>query len=60
MFFGTDIPKKESDRDAHKLCSDEDGAQKHCPQRWAAMQEWFSLAKEVSSIRVLCVLTGEF
>ena len=47
MFFATDIPGTESDANAHKLCSNEAGAQKHCPKRWAAMQKWFTLAREV-------------
>lgn len=48
MFFGSTIPQEESTPAAHELCSDEEGAQQHCPKRWAAMQEWFTLARQVS------------
>ena len=42
-----DIPANESDANAHKLCSNVEGAEKHCPRRTAAMKNWFGHTKEV-------------
>ena len=42
-----DIPANESDANAHKLCSDMKGAERYCPNRTAAMNNWFAHAKEV-------------
>ena len=49
MYFTGDepIPKNESDEKAHIRCSSVEGAKKYCPKRWAAMQRWFSEAREV-------------
>ena len=41
-FVEEDIPKNESDENAHVLCGDEEGAKKYCPTRWRAIQNWFS------------------
>lgn len=42
-----DIPANESDANAHKVCSSVQDAKKYCPKRFAAMNKWFSHAKEV-------------
>ena len=42
------IPDSESDENAHRLCSTEEGAKKHCPKRWEALEKWYDLAREVS------------
>ena len=34
------FPANESNKHAHKICSSPEQAQKHCPRRWAALQEW--------------------
>ena len=46
-FNSEPIPKNESDEEAHKKCSDTEGAEKYCPKRWAAMQLWFSESRKV-------------
>ena len=46
-FNAEPIPKNESDQEAHKKCSDIEGAKKYCPKRWAAMQLWFSESRKV-------------
>ncbi|KAL9953420.1 hypothetical protein ACROYT_G040839 [Oculina patagonica] len=50
MYF-TDkpIPANESDKNAHILCSSEEGAKKYCPKRWEAMHNWFTEARRVMS-----------
>ena len=47
-FIEEEIPKNESDENAHVLCGDEEGAKKYCPTRWRAMQNWFNEAHMVS------------
>ena len=49
-FNAEPIPKNESDKEAHKKCSDIEGAKKHCPKRWAAIQLWFEEARKASSL----------
>ena len=46
-FNAEPIPKNESDEEAHKKCSDIEGAKRYCPKRWAAMQLWFSESRKV-------------
>ena len=48
FFNDAAIPKNESNKEAHKKCSSLQGAEKHCPTRWAAMQLWFKEARRVS------------
>ena len=48
FFNDAPIPKNESNKEAHKKCSSLQGAEKHCPTRWAAMQLWFKEARRVS------------
>ena len=40
------IPKNESDKEAHRKCSDIEGAKKYCPKRWAALQLWFAESRK--------------
>ena len=47
-FIEEDIPKNESDANAHVVCGNEEGAKKYCPTRWRAMQNWFDEAHMVS------------
>ena len=42
------FPENESDSKAHALCSSIDGAKKHCPMRWKALQSWFKEARMVN------------
>ena len=50
MFFSNgSIPPRESDKNAHKLCSSAEKAKKHCPQRWQAIQRWFTETREVTA-----------
>ena len=47
-FFNTEeLPKNESEGDAFKLCKSIEGAKKYCPNRWKAMESWFSFARKV-------------
>ena len=48
FFNDAPIPQNESNKEAHRKCSDLKGAEKHCPKRWAAMQLWFKEARRVS------------
>lgn len=49
IYFNSEpIPKNESDKEAHRKCSDTEGAKKYCPKRWAAIQLWFAQARKVS------------
>lgn len=48
FFNDAPIPKNESDKEAHKRCSNLTGAEKYCPKRWEAMQLWFKEARRVS------------
>ncbi|XP_068693503.1 uncharacterized protein [Montipora foliosa] len=48
-FNSAPIPKNESDKEAHRKCSDIEGAKKYCPTRWAAMQLWFAESRKVMS-----------
>lgn len=45
-FNAEPIPKNESDEEAHRKCSDIEGAKKYCPKRWAAIQLWFSESRK--------------
>ena len=47
-FIEEEIPKNESDENAHVLCGDVEGAKKYCPTRWRALQNWFDEAQMVS------------
>ncbi|XP_048584057.1 uncharacterized protein LOC5511190 [Nematostella vectensis] len=49
-YFNDPIPANESDANAHRLCSDIKGAQKYCPVRWDAIQQWFREARKVMSM----------
>ena len=46
-FNAEPIPKNESDKEAHRKCSDIEGAKKYCLKRWAAMQLWFAESRKV-------------
>lgn len=46
-FNDTEIPESESNQNAYKLCSSVDGAKKHCPVRWKAIQKWFTYSRQV-------------
>lgn len=49
MFFSNgSIPAHESDKNAFKLCSSAEKAKEHCPQRWLAIQRWFTETREVT------------
>ncbi|XP_020631909.1 uncharacterized protein LOC110068834 [Orbicella faveolata] len=50
FFNDAPIPKNESNKEAHKRCSNLTGAEKYCPKRWAAMQLWFREARRVMSM----------
>lgn len=54
-FNSAPIPKNESDEEAHKKCSDIEGAKKYCPTRWAAMQLWFSESRKVLDNSVVII-----
>ena len=45
-FNAEPIPKNESGEEAHKKCSDIEGAKKYCPKRWAAIQLWFAESRK--------------
>ena len=47
-FIQEEIPKNESDENAHVVCGDVEGAKKCCPTRWRAMKKWFDEAHMVS------------
>lgn len=48
MFFNKkSFPQNESDKNAFKLCSSSKKAEKFCPKRWRAIQEWFKETREV-------------
>ncbi|XP_031561184.1 uncharacterized protein LOC116297157 [Actinia tenebrosa] len=48
MYFNEEeIPASESDERAHKLCRTDEGAKKHCPVRWKAIQNWFTYSRQV-------------
>jgi len=50
-YFNTEpIPKNESDEEAHKKCSDIEGAKKYCPKRWAALELWMAESRKVMSL----------
>ncbi|KAJ7385376.1 hypothetical protein OS493_016456 [Desmophyllum pertusum] len=49
-FNAEPIPKNESDKDAHRKCSDIEGAKKYCPKRWAAFQLWMAESRKVMSL----------
>lgn len=49
-FIEEEIPKNESDENAHVLCGDVEGAKKYCPTRWRALQNWFDEAQMAFSL----------
>ena len=53
-FNAEPIPKNESDEEAHKKCSDIEGAKKYCPKRWAAIQLWFAESRKAGFLFVTC------
>ena len=50
-FIQEEIPKNESDENAHVVCGDIEGAKTYCPTRWKALQNWFKEAQKVSVTR---------
>ena len=56
-FNSEPIPKNESDKEAHKKCSDIDGAKKYCPKRWAALELWMAESRKVGSSNLLRKIT---
>lgn len=48
MFF-TDVPfpPEESNDTAFKLCSTAEKAERFCPKRWRAIEQWFTETREV-------------
>ncbi len=50
FFNKEEIPKNESSGDAFKLCKSIEGAKKYCPNRWKAMENWFSFARMVRNL----------
>ena len=40
------FPANESDKNAHKNCTDEKSAEKNCPVRWAAYLRWVDVARQ--------------
>jgi len=44
------FPENESDKEAHRKCSDIESAKQFCPTRWAALQQWFSESRKVMSM----------
>lgn len=53
-FIEEDIPKNESDENAHVVCGDVEGAKKYCPTRWRAIQNWFAEDHMVSKQNQNC------
>ena len=53
-FIEEDIPKNESDDNAHVVCGDVEGAKKYCPTRWRASQRWFAEDHMVSKQHQSC------
>ena len=50
MFFNdVTFPPQESNETAFKLCCRSEDAQKNCPNRWRAIQQWFKEAREVGN-----------
>lgn len=49
-FNAEPFPKNESDKDAHKKCSDIEGAKKYCPKRWAALELWMAESRKASVV----------
>lgn len=49
-FIEEEIPKNESDKNAHVVCGDVEGAKKYCPTRWRALQNWFDEARMAFSL----------
>ena len=48
-YIQEEIPQNESDKNAYIVCGDVEGAKKHCPTRWKAIQNWFKEAEMVST-----------
>ena len=51
-FNNKSFPSNESDNNAFIKCTDDESAQKFCPQRWKAMQAWIKNSVEVSRMRM--------
>jgi len=52
-FNAAPFPENESDKEAHRKCSDIEGAKQFCPTRWAALQQWFSESRKVSCFQMI-------
>ena len=50
------IPKNESDKEAHRKCSDIEGAKKYCPKRWAALELWMAESRKVGFIEFITIV----
>ena len=59
-FNAEPIPKNESDKDAHKKCSDIEGAKKYCPKRWAAFELWIAESRKASFVVLIITCEGPF
>ena len=59
-FNAEPIPKNESDKEAHKKCSDIEGAKKYCPKRWAAFELWMAESRKVSVVVLIVGCTCEW
>ncbi|XP_028411290.1 uncharacterized protein LOC114533870 [Dendronephthya gigantea] len=44
------FPKNESNEEAHKKCSNIEGAKKYCPKRWEAAEKWWADARMAMSL----------
>ena len=59
-FNAEPIPKNESYKEAHKKCSDIEGAKKYCPKRWAAFELWLAESRKVSVVVLIVGCTCEW
>ena len=61
-FNAEPIPKNESDKEAHRKCSDIEGAKKYCPKRWAALELWMAESRKASFVvlTIACSCEGPF
>ena len=50
------IPKNESDKEAHRKCSDIEGAKKYCPKRWAALELWMAESRKAGFIEFITIV----
>ena len=44
------FPANESNKEAHRKCSDIEGAKKYCPKRWAALELWMAESRKAGFI----------